>query len=281
MSFSGTLIHLFTPHPSNNHRAKLLHPFFVGIFISVFVGSQGVVSFLPIFSPIALGYSSKITPEKIVEFTNQERAQNGQSILQIDNNLNKAALAKAGDMFARDYWAHNSPNGQEPWHFFLDADYQYKYAGENLARDFAKDEDVVTAWLASPSHKENLLSSRYQDIGVAVVEGELGGIRTTLVVQLFGTRINSEVAEKSLVVPALGAVSKEQIAGKIANISPFSIKKSLAILLLSVFVFIFALDILFISKDNVQRRSSKSFAHMSFLIVILAIVLLSRSGVII
>ncbi|MBI2268160.1 MAG: hypothetical protein HYU80_01790 [Candidatus Blackburnbacteria bacterium] len=287
MSFFGTLVHLFIPHSSNNHRAKFLHPFFVGIFISVFVGSQLLASFLPFFAPIVLGYSSKITPEKIVELTNQERTKSGRKVLQMDDDLNRAALLKAADMFARDYWAHNSPDGQEPWHFFIEADYQYKYAGENLARDFTKDEDVVLAWIASPSHKENLLSSRYEDMGIAVVEGELGGIKTTLVVQLFGTRINLAAVlprveaqtEKSSVVPYLN-LGSEQVAGKIVSISPFSIKKSLAIFLISVFVFIFVLDILLISRNNVQRRSSRSFAHLSFLVVILAIVLLSRSGVI-
>jgi hypothetical protein len=46
--------------------------------------------------------------------------------------------------------------------------------------------------MASPTHKANIVSGNYKDIGVAVVEGELLGKQTTLVVQMFGN-LTSEV----------------------------------------------------------------------------------------
>jgi len=62
--------------------------------------------------------------------------------------------------------------------------YNYKYAGENLAIDFIDSSQVIEAWLNSPSHRANLLNQNYQEIGVAVVSGNLEGYETTLVVQV-------------------------------------------------------------------------------------------------
>ena len=64
------------------------------------------------------------------------------------------------------------------------------YAGENLAKGFRTAEGVHEAWMASPTHKENIMSPNYKDIGVAVVEGTLLGKETTLVVQMFGNQTN-------------------------------------------------------------------------------------------
>ena len=53
--------------------------------------------------------------------------------------------------------------------------YQYIYAGENLAVDFSESSEVIEAWFDSPSHRENLLSHNYSEIGFAVINGELKG----------------------------------------------------------------------------------------------------------
>jgi len=91
-------------------------------------------------------------------------------------------------MFAKDFWAHIAPDGTTPWKFILDSGYKYLYAGENLAKDFQTSDDVVAAWMASKmGHRENILNTHYNEIGVAVVNGTLGGFQTTLVVQMFGS----------------------------------------------------------------------------------------------
>ncbi len=141
--------------------------------------------------PGILGFASNITVNNIVDMTNRRRGDNGLNSLSTDGNLSAAAEQKARDMFEKGYWAHVSPDGTKPWSFITQNGYGYLYAGENLAKDFQNSNDVVEAWLASPSHRDNLLSNRYSDIGVAVVNGTLNGFETTLVVQMFGTRQGS------------------------------------------------------------------------------------------
>lgn len=130
--------------------------------------------------------ASSITPANIINLTNQQRVAAGLNTLNTDSRLSAAALAKANNMLEQQYWDHFGPNGESPWMFISASGYQYVYAGENLAKGFKTAEGVHEAWMASPTHKENIMSGNYKDIGVAVVEGVLLGKQTVLVVQMFG-----------------------------------------------------------------------------------------------
>ncbi|MDO8503321.1 MAG: CAP domain-containing protein [bacterium] len=298
---TALLLHLFFPNASNNHRARLLQPLFVALSILVFLGTQLVIPVLPRLTPVVLGYTADITPERIVELTNKERTATGAPTLRIDPLLTQAALAKASHMMAKGYWAHVAPDGTEPWYFFTNAGYQYRYAGENLARDFSTPETAVSAWMASPTHRDNLLAPRYEDIGVAVVVGDLKGVKTTLVVQLLGKKLGP------LTVPEVGAASEtstvstvpisSRIAGlelgakslaakniliedKLRLISPFSGTKRIALFLVSLFLVVFALDVVIVHRRNIARRSSRSFAHLMFLGMILIVILASKAGLV-
>lgn len=286
--FAALFANYLLPHEKNNHKAKLLHPKFIFSFKVLFISVQLLLYFLPSYSPGVLGYSSSIAPDEIVELTNMAREESGAGKLKIDSVLTKAALAKASDMFARNYWAHTAPDGTEPWHFFIQTGYQYKYAGENLARDFSNSEDVVKAWMASPTHRENLISPRYQDIGVAVVEGELDNVKTTLVVQFFGTTLTNtpSVGSKSTTtesLPQLTAVSPVQNIGlklPFGKISPLDITKNIAFFIVALLVVLFTIDLIVIRSKNIPRVSSRGFAHLLFLIMVLAAIIVVKGGVI-
>jgi hypothetical protein len=108
--------------------------------------------------------------------------------LQISPILEEAARLKAKDMFANGYFAHESPKGTSPWHWFGVAGYDYEYAGENLAIGFLEPEEVYNGWVQSFTHHQNLLNPNFKEIGVAVVSGKFNGNHTTIVVQLFGSQ---------------------------------------------------------------------------------------------
>lgn len=186
MSFC--LLHYFFPQESNDYRSKIIHPSALVFYITVVVLLQVGFNVLSFIKPGVLGYATDISVNRLLELTNQKRAENGLGPLTIDNQLSVAATAKANDMFSVNYWAHNSPTGGTPWDFILGSGYHYVYAGENLAKDFADSSGVVAAWMASPTHRDNVVNPKYQDIGFAVVNGKLNGLETTLVVQMFGTR---------------------------------------------------------------------------------------------
>jgi len=149
------------------------------IHLVVFASMQ-----IPLLQTI-LGYQSTITVDQVYTAINAQRIEQGLDTLQLDTNLSAAAYAKAQDMLQKGYWSHTSPEGKEPWNFITENGYSYQVAGENLARNFSTTAPMIEAWQASPTHNANLSSSAYSETGIAVLQGEMDGVPTTLVVQLF------------------------------------------------------------------------------------------------
>lgn len=173
---------LFIPTKRNRYRPILLRKVALVIytFILLFVNTFGGLLRIP------QAMASSITPTNIIQLTNNERSAAGLNVLSQNAKLAAAAQAKANNMFELQYWDHFGPTGETPWMFISQAGYTYVYAGENLAKGFRTAEGVHEAWMASPTHKANIMSGNYKDIGVAVVEGTLLGKETILVVQMFG-----------------------------------------------------------------------------------------------
>jgi len=287
--FFNYLKYLFTPQERNNYRAKILHPSFLVFFAFVFLLNQVLINFVALLRPGVLGYSSEITPERIVELTNGERIKSNLSTLETNSLLNEAARRKAGDMFAFDYWAHRSPSGRTPWSFLREVNYDYRVAGENLARDFSDPDSVVEAWMKSPTHRENIMNSKFKEIGVAVVEGTLGGIRTTLVVQFFGTPTKAAAAgasrEITAIIPEPVLVGQEGgtpgILSKESRVfSPLNITRGVGGFLFGLIAGALIIDSYLIFKKRVYRSTGVTAAHTGFLAVMFLLLLLSQPGII-
>src|SRR6185295_11057951 len=157
--------HFFFPQESNNYRPKILHIKSIYITIClIFILTFGL-SYFQAKYPQVLGAYTQISFTDLLNFTNQARLQNNLPPLSLNSALSSAAEMKGADMFAKNYWAHNSPDGLSPWYFFKQAGYDYVYAGENLARGFTDPSEVVSAWMASPEHRANILSRNFSEVG--------------------------------------------------------------------------------------------------------------------
>lgn len=130
-------------------------------------------------------FFADITKSSLVNMLNQTRQSLGLGVLQENEDLDNAAMLKARDMIKNEYFSHTSPSGTTPWHWFYEAGYNYKYAGENLAIGFYDSSEVFKAWLDSSSHKENMVNPSYSEVGTAVLSG-FGENDAIIVVQLFG-----------------------------------------------------------------------------------------------
>lgn len=189
---------LFIPTAENRYEPYLLRKgalvFYtlILVFVNILPGS---------FSGLVTKVSAEsVNSQTLIQLTNHDRKFYGLNELKSSSQLSAAALAKANDMLTKQYWDHFGPSGETPWQFIRGAKYDYVYAGENLAKGFKSSEGVHQAWMASPTHKENILSGNYKDVGVAVVSGRLLGEDVVLVVQMFGN-LTTDV-QKSVVVPA-------------------------------------------------------------------------------
>ncbi len=176
---------IFVPGQGNNYRPKFLESrVLIWCLLALFILKLITVPFLIYFPKSALfGDISKIA---LIKMLNHDRKEAGLGSLKENIVLNNAAVLKAKDMLAKDYFSHKSPEGVNPWYWFKKAGYNYKIAGENLAIGFLDSSEVNQAWLDSPSHRANLLNANYKDVGIAVLTGDFQGNETTVVVQLFG-----------------------------------------------------------------------------------------------
>ncbi len=124
--------------------------------------------------------------------TNRHRTENGLTTLQLNAELQKMAELKIDDMFAQQYFEHESPQGEGPADLARKANYQYITVGENLALgNFQNDAALLLGWMNSPGHRENILNPNYTEIGIAVRQGVFEGKKTWLAVQEFGAPASS------------------------------------------------------------------------------------------
>lgn len=185
----------FIPCQENNFRPKFLKSKILFWCLLLLIFAKLIVisfTYLPKTHFFA-DLMAALTKTSLIEMTNQEREAAGQKPLKINQTLEQAAYLKAQDMMEKDYFSHYSPTGREPWDWLREVNYNYKYAGENLAIGFLDSEEVIKAWDESPSHRANLLSPNFQEIGIAVWRGNFQGSETTLVVQFFGSPLKKEV----------------------------------------------------------------------------------------
>ncbi|MGH7234143.1 MAG: CAP domain-containing protein, partial [Candidatus Saccharimonadales bacterium] len=124
---------------------------------------------LPDSSHHVLGLTTDISPSLLLSETNQQRALDHEKPLTLNTQLTNAAQAKADNMVADNYWAHNSPSGQTPWSFMTAAGYQYQSAGENLAYGFTTTQALMSGWMHSTEHRDNILDANYQSVGFGIV----------------------------------------------------------------------------------------------------------------
>lgn len=195
---------------SSRNKTKIFSPAFVLFLISANI-------FL--FGTVKRTIASDITAEKVFELTDESRDQTGEGPLILNSKLVRAANKKADDMITNNYFSHTSPEGVTPWKWIDAESYDYNYAGENLAMDFQSAEKMEDAWMASPTHRANILNSKYKEIGVAVKLGNLNGHQTILAVVMFGS------GDKNAQLPAINqpettSTEQEKPVGNILPILP-------------------------------------------------------------
>lgn len=288
----------FLPHKDTHQKAHLISWEGLFIYILLFIFLQVSFSIVSLSKPGVLGISGNIDQKKLIELTNIERQKNGLSPVSENEALDRAAALKAQNMFSENYWAHFAPSGKTPWDFILGSGYKFIYAGENLAKNFTSSDDVVKAWMASPTHRDNLLNSKYQDIGIAVAEGTLNGQKTILVVQEFGA-VSSGVAVKPTVEvqgkqvavperdlvdrpnkPTLTLAATETKVSAQALINPYEVSKWAGFSVILLITVLLTVDVWVLRKRGVFRFSSHHIAHMALLSLAAGSLFLASPGAI-
>ncbi len=207
----------FIPSEHNDHRPHIFRLAGISAMLVVLAFACGSVA----FQSVLIGkneYLASVASAVLVDLTNSDRSLSQLPALKIDPLLQKAAQEKANDMAFKGYFAHVSPEGVTPWHWFSDVGYDYEHAGENLAINFNDSALVEQAWMNSPTHKANIVNPTYTEIGIATANGTYQGHQTTFVVQMFGTPLKKDaLGRKAQPLPVTKQTNSSLSAAAVAS----------------------------------------------------------------
>ncbi len=225
------------PHRENQYKPHLIrrHGLMVivlAVIVTQFIGQSWM------FRNV-LGNENQVTIAELLADTNAARVKERRQPLQLNSRLSHAAYLKAQDMLKNQYWAHTSPQGIGPWKWIGDVEYNYAYAGENLARNFKNSSAVVGAWMRSSTHRDNLLKSQYRDVGFATVDGMMQDKPVSLVVAMYAAPASdmfAAVQGVNFAAPVSGQLSVASKAGlSLQTMNPI-VLSSIVLLLLAAIV---------------------------------------------
>jgi len=176
----------FIPHEGNNHRPHILRDLGARNIVALIIFLEIFSFLIPTLTHINMtGGMAAVLPAVLANLTNEERQNQNLETLAVNKKLNSAAEMKAIDMASKGYFAHTSPDGKTPWYWLEKAGYKYQYAGENLAINFSDSKDVTDAWMASPTHKANIVKGKYTEVGTGIATGIYEGRETVFVAQVY------------------------------------------------------------------------------------------------
>jgi hypothetical protein len=184
-----TLRKFFVPHEGNGYHPHILHAKRAVGYGAFFLGLKA----LAVAFAVLLPAQAFLTPDvlvgqkqRIIELVNELRGENGLKPLAHAAKLISSADARAADMVENQYFSHQGPDGHNLTYFLNKAGYDYYVAGENLAMGFTDAQDVVAAWVKSPTHYANLVDANYSEEGLGLASGDYLGAPTVFVAEHFG-----------------------------------------------------------------------------------------------
>lgn len=137
--------------------------------------------------------------QRVLAVVNRTRVERGLRPLVVSKDLQRAAGSHSRQMLERGFFDHDSPDGvpfaKRVRAYYQSTGYSSWSVGENLLYSTVEvtAEAAVDAWLASPSHRENMLSPTWREVGVGSLRaraagGTFGGKPTWVITMNFGIR---------------------------------------------------------------------------------------------
>lgn len=133
---------------------------------------QAVVTSETSYASAACHYTLNVPKvNELIAALTAYRAKYGLPPFNIDTRLNEAAQAHSADMACNQLFYHNGSNGSTPTSRVAASGYPANSVTENVYGSYPPltSQDVIIWWAndtADPRHNENLLSTRYVDIGI-------------------------------------------------------------------------------------------------------------------
>lgn len=115
---------------------------------------------------------------QMLELVNAERRAAGLQPLKPDPQMTQVARGHSRDMFARSYFSHVSPDGEDLADRMREASVGYLAAGENLALAPTL-QSAHAGLMQSPGHRANILRPQFGRLGIGILDGGVHGLMVT------------------------------------------------------------------------------------------------------
>lgn len=107
---------------------------------------------------------------RVFELTNMERVNSGVAPLRWNDSLAYISRQHSRDMAANNSMSHMGSDGSTPWDRMSRAGIPWEAAAENVAWGQRTAEAVVSAWMDSESHRDNILDPTLRQLGVGFAD---------------------------------------------------------------------------------------------------------------
>ncbi|MBC8061478.1 MAG: LysM peptidoglycan-binding domain-containing protein [Clostridiaceae bacterium] len=118
----------------------------------------------------------KAIENQVISLVNIERSKVGIPALKGNWQLSRIARYKAEDMRDKNYFSHTSPIYGSPFDMLKKFGFSFSAAGENIAMGQQTPSEVMTSWMDSTGHRQNILNVTYTEIGVGIAKRSNGSI---------------------------------------------------------------------------------------------------------
>src|SRR5699024_852542 len=117
--------------------------------------------------------------QEVLRLINIERSKAGLPAFTSSSQLVQVAREKSKDMAVNNYFSHTSPTYGSAFDMLSSFNISYKTAGENIAQGYQNAESVVKGWMNSQGHRDNILNSSFNTIGIGTYTDGNGTIYWT------------------------------------------------------------------------------------------------------
>ena len=120
----------------------------------------------------------KAREKRTLVLHNRVRAERGLRLLCVDPRLTKAARSHSREMVEKDYFSHDSYDGESVGARLGRFGFEGRSCGENIAGGYgapAEAGPIFKRWMDSAGHRSNILDGRFRRVGVGTYMGDYAG----------------------------------------------------------------------------------------------------------
>ncbi|MCP4593760.1 MAG: CAP domain-containing protein [bacterium] len=162
-------------------RLSSARRFVVGLVALASITGCGAQNYAQPATPCAAPNQADALADQLLRLINLERTLADLGPLSWDDELAKVSQAYACRMIEGEFFGHVDPETQAaPNHRLTLAGYEFVVMGENLAQGQTTAAEVLDSWLASPAHRDNLMSPDWTHIGIGVRTDDDGTLHWVL-----------------------------------------------------------------------------------------------------